>query len=218
MARTRLIRSSFSRLANRTSIKLVWLAMLALAVVIAAAGRGRPTQALFLKEPDPNGFALARTSGQVLGNGDVDVVMFSSFRCPWCRVQLLALDSVLDSGVVRSLRVHHLVGVGDTLHADWVHRAMCEAKWQEFVGVSMQAFAAAAGEVDWVRASSPTTVHSCPSLDDLNRTLHRAGRLAETLEITSTPVILVHGVRVTGAIDAQSLKELIAERGSRPVK
>jgi protein-disulfide isomerase len=177
-----------------------------------AADRGRA--ALVEKRQE----LLEDPTAPVAGNpkGDVTVVEFFDYRCPYCKQVEPALEALLKED--RQLRIVYkeLPVLGkDSIYASRValaarkqgkyekfHAAMMAAKGQIDEKIILQT--AAASGLDVERAK--TDMQSA-EIDDI---IKRNYDLAQTLDIHGTPAFIIGGEMIPGAIDIATMKQKIA--------
>lgn len=177
-----------------------------------AEERGRATLAEKRKE------LLDDPTSPVAGNpgGDVTIVEFFDYRCPYCKQVEPALEALLrEDRQIRIVYKEFPILGKDSVYAtrvalaarkqakyDAVHAAMMAAKGQIDENTIFK-IAASAG-LDVERAKSDMT---SPEIDDIIR---RNFELAQALDIRGTPAFIIGGELVPGAIDIATMKQKIA--------
>jgi protein-disulfide isomerase len=161
---------------------------------------------------------LNDATAPVAGNlkGDVTVVEFFDYRCPYCKQVEPALEALLKED--RQLRIVYkelpILGK-DSVYAtraalaarkqgkyDKFHTAMMAAKGQIDEKSILQV--AAASGVDIERLKSDM---NASEIDDI---IKRNYDLAQALDIHGTPAFIIGGELVPGAIDIATMKQKIA--------
>jgi protein-disulfide isomerase len=161
---------------------------------------------------------LNDTTAPVAGNpkGDVTIVEFFDYRCPYCKQVEPALEALLKED--RQLRIVYkelpILGK-DSVYAtraalaarkqaryDKFHTAMMAAKGQIDEKSILQV--ATASGLDIERLKSDMTASE---IDDI---IKRNYDLAQALDIHGTPAFIIGGELVPGAIDIATMKQKIA--------
>ena len=154
----------------------------------------------------------------VAGNpkGDVTIVEFFDYRCPYCKQVEPALETLLTED--RELRIIYkelpILGK-DSIYAtrvalaarkqtkyDKFHTAMMATKGQIDEKVILQVAADAGLDIDQLNSDM-----SAPEIDDI---IKRNYDLAQALDIHGTPAFVIGGELVAGAIDIATMKRKIA--------
>jgi protein-disulfide isomerase len=161
---------------------------------------------------------LADPTSPIAGNpkGDVTIVEFFDYRCPYCKQVEPALEALLKED--RQLRIVYkelpILGK-DSVYAtraalaarkqakyDKFHTAMMAAKGQIDEKSILQV--ATASGLDIERLKSDMTASE---IDDI---IKRNYDLAQALDIHGTPAFIIGGELVPGAIDIATMKQKIA--------
>jgi protein-disulfide isomerase len=154
----------------------------------------------------------------VAGNpkGDVTIVEFFDYRCPYCKQVEPALEALLKED--RQLRIIYkelpILGK-DSVYAtrvalaarkqgkyDKFHAAMMAAKGQIDEKTILQVAAAAGLDVERVKSDMQAA--------DIEEIIKRNYDLAQALEVHGTPAFIIGDEMVSGAIDIATMKQKIA--------
>lgn len=162
---------------------------------------------------------LADATSPVGGNpnGDVTIVEFFDYRCPYCKQVEPALEALMkDDPKIRIIYKEFPVLGTESVYASRMalaavkqdkylefHKAMMATKGQITEKVILQV-AATAG-IDIAKAKADMTA---PGIKDI---LQRNYSLAEALDINGTPAFIIGDTLVPGATDIDGLKKLIAD-------
>jgi len=162
---------------------------------------------------------LADATSPVGGNpeGDVTIVEFFDYRCPYCKQVEPALEAlvkedpkirvvykefpVLGAESVFASRMALAAAKQDKYFA--FHNAMMSTKGQITEKVILQV-AATAG-IDLAKAKAD--MNAAP----INDIIHHNYTLAEALDINGTPAFIIGNVLIPGATDMDGLKKLVAD-------
>jgi protein-disulfide isomerase len=161
---------------------------------------------------------LADPTSPIAGNpkGDVTVVEFFDYRCPYCKQVEPSLEALLRED--REIRIIYkelpILGK-DSVYATRValaarkqakyeafHAAMMAAKGQIDEKIVLQVAASAGLDIERVKADMKS-----PEIDDI---IQRNFDLAQALDIHGTPAFIIGGEMVPGAIDIATMKQKIA--------
>lgn len=161
---------------------------------------------------------LADPASPVAGNpkGDVTIVEFFDYRCPYCKEVEPSLEALLRED--RQIRIIYkeLPVLGkDSVYAARValaarkqakyeafHAAMMAAKGQIDEKVVLQVAASAGLDIERVKADMTSA-----EIDDI---IQRNFDLAQALDIRGTPAFIIGGEMLPGAIDIATMKQKIA--------
>ena len=162
---------------------------------------------------------LADATSPVGGNpnGDVTIVEFFDYRCPYCKQVEPALEALMkDDPKIRIIYKEFPVLGTESVYASRMalaavkqdkylefHKAMMATKGQITEKVILQV-AATAG-IDIGKAKADMTA---PGIKDI---LQHNYSLAEALDINGTPAFIIGDTLVPGATDIDGLKKLIAD-------
>ena len=162
---------------------------------------------------------LADATSPVAGNpdGDVTIVEFFDYRCPYCKQVEPALEALLkEDAKIRVVYKEFPVLGAESVYASRMalaaakqdkyfafHNAMMSTKGQITEKVILQV-AATAG-VDITKAKADMNAAAIKDIIRQNYTL------AEALDINGTPAFIIGDVLVPGATDMDSLKKLVAD-------
>jgi protein-disulfide isomerase len=149
-------------------------------------------------------------------NGDVTIVEFFDYRCPYCKEVEPSLEALLrDDGKIRIVYKEFPILGKDSVTAtrvalaaqkqgkyDAFHAAMMAAKGQIDEQVVMQVAKKAGLDLDRVKKDMQG--------QDVEDVIKRNYDLAQQLDIRGTPAFIIGGELVPGAIDIAALKEKIA--------
>jgi protein-disulfide isomerase len=161
---------------------------------------------------------LDDVTAPVAGNakGDVTIVEFFDYRCPYCKQVEPALEALLKED--RQLRIVYkelpILGK-DSVYATRValaarkqmkyekfHAAMMATKGQIDEKIVLQVATTAGLDIERLKSDM-----QAPEIDDI---IKRNYDLAEALDIHGTPAFVIGGELVAGAIDIATMKEKIA--------
>jgi protein-disulfide isomerase len=162
---------------------------------------------------------LADATSPVGGNpeGDVTIVEFFDYRCPYCKQVQPALEALLkEDPKIRIVYKEFPVLGPESLYASHMalaaarqdkyltfHNAMMATKGQITEKVILQV-AATAG-LDIGKAKTDMTAPAVKNIIEHNKAL------AEALDINGTPAFIIGDTLVPGAADTDTLKKLVAE-------
>jgi protein-disulfide isomerase len=153
----------------------------------------------------------------VLGNakGDVTIVEFFDYRCPYCRSMVdLVFDAVKSDGKVRLvMKELPVLGPDSVVAARAALASRSQNKYEEFHRALMklrgpvneQAVMKVAGDV----GLNVERLKKDMEDDSLDAILKSNIELAHALNVTGTPGFVIGDQLVPGAINAQALKQLI---------
>jgi len=177
-----------------------------------AEERGRATLAEKRKE------LLDDPTSPIAGNpgGDVTIVEFFDYRCPYCKQVEPALEALLrEDRQIRIVYKEFPILGKDSVYAtrvalaarkqakyDAVHAAMMAAKGQLDESTIFKIAASAGLDVERAKADMTSS-----EIDDIIR---RNFELAQALDIRGTPAFIIGGELVPGAIDIATMKQKIA--------
>ncbi|MCJ2187124.1 DsbA family protein [Novosphingobium beihaiensis] len=160
---------------------------------------------------------LAPTAGA--RNGDVTIVLFSDYQCPYCR----RFDSVLQALIKADPKVRvvyrdwPLQGAASMLAARAAIASQYQNRHAAFHAALMKApvrldeptirQAARMARVDWNRLQNDMKTHK----DAIDALLVRNFRYANMMGLEGTPAMMIGTYIVPGLVDLGTLKEAIAE-------
>jgi protein-disulfide isomerase len=161
---------------------------------------------------------LADPTSPIAGNpkGDVTIVEFFDYRCPYCKQVEPSLEALLREDPQIRIVYKELPILGkDSVYATRValaarkqakyeafHTAMMAAKGQIDEKVVLQVAASAGLDIERAKADMKS-----PEVDDI---IQRNLDLAQALDIRGTPAFIIGGEMVPGAIDIATMKKKIA--------
>lgn len=158
----------------------------------------------------------------VFGNpeGDVTIVEFFDYRCPYCRSMVgPLLDAVRQDGNVRLImKEYPILSEASEVAARAAIAAAMQGKYEAFHVALMT-------ELQQVDKAGVLTLAERMDLDagqlqadmqseTVEQELQRTSRLAEALQIGGTPAFVIGDKLIPGAVDINRLRELIAEARS----
>ncbi|MEP3667018.1 MAG: DsbA family protein [Roseibium sp.] len=157
-------------------------------------------------------------------NPDVEIVVFSDYRCPYCANNEAAVAEILaeDDKVRFIQREMPILGQESVVTASYA-LAVFEMEGQEaYEAVHNRAFERAGRvNMNWVKEDAQAAgydydavvemMQSPTVVDAINANLD----LAREMQITGTPFMAVNGVAVPGALKADGLRRLISEARSK---
>jgi protein-disulfide isomerase len=161
---------------------------------------------------------LEDPTAPVAGNpkGDVTIVEFFDYRCPYCKQVEPALEALLKED--RQLRIVYkelpILGKDSVYATRAALAARKQAKYDKFHAAMM----AAKGQIDekiilQVAASTGLDVERLKSdmnASEIDDVIKRNYDLAQALDIHGTPAFVIGGELVPGAIDIATMKQKIA--------
>jgi protein-disulfide isomerase len=161
---------------------------------------------------------LEDPTAPVAGNpkGDVTIVEFFDYRCPYCKQVEPALEALLKED--RQLRIVYkelpILGKDSVYATRAALAARKQAKYDKFHTAMM----AAKGQIDektvlQVAASSGLDIERLKSdmnASEIDDVIKRNYDLAQALDIHGTPAFVIGGELVPGAIDIATMKQKIA--------
>jgi protein-disulfide isomerase len=161
---------------------------------------------------------LEDPAAPVAGNpkGDVTIVEFFDYRCPYCKQVEPALEALLKED--RQLRIVYkelpILGKDSVYATRAALAARKQAKYDKFHTAMM----AAKGQIDektvlQVAASSGLDIERLKSdmnASEIDDVIKRNYDLAQALDIHGTPAFVIGGELVPGAIDIATMKQKIA--------
>lgn len=158
----------------------------------------------------------------VLGNpkGDITVVEFFDYNCPYCRQSAGDITTIL--GEDRNVRV--VLKEWPILGSDSVEAAQVSiaariqdggARFQEFheklLGMRGRASRAAAVEAASAAGYDPQKIESDLNGDEAKKTIVEVASLAKALNVSGTPTFVIGKQAVAGAIGVDALRKLIGK-------
>jgi protein-disulfide isomerase len=159
----------------------------------------------------------------VAGNpmGDVTVVEFFDYHCPYCKVVAGPLQQLIqeDKGVRLVLKEFPILGEDSGLASQAALAAVAQGKYwafhqalMEFRGkFTMDVIKALATKV----GLDPAKLEADMALPQIEPQISATHKLAQTLNISATPTFIIGDQVVEGAVPLEQLKELIKKaRGS----
>lgn len=153
----------------------------------------------------------------VMGNpeGDVVVVEFFDYRCPYCiRVASPLRQTVEADGNVRLvMKEYPILGPESVTAARMALAAARQDKYEEI----HTAFMAASGELDEARAFALAEdvgldmerLRRDMQAPEIDRMLERNAALAQALQINGTPAFVIGDELIRGAIDMATFRQII---------
>lgn len=160
----------------------------------------------------------------VLGNpdGDVTIVEFFDYRCPYCRRVAPAVAALLaeDPGIRLVLKEWPILGPKSVeaaraalaAHGQGHYAAVHEALMAGTLDVDAQAIVAFAAE----RGADPEAMRLDMDSDRVTRLLVMNDRLAAALRFTGTPAFVIGEQTVPGAVPIEMLREMVAAARAAP--
>jgi protein-disulfide isomerase len=149
--------------------------------------------------------------------GDVTIVEFFDYRCPYCKQVEPALEALIkDDSKIRVIYKEFPVLGPESVYASHMalaaqkqgkyavfHRAMMATKGQITEEVILKV--AGTSGLDLAKAKADMTS------PEVERVIKRNYDLAEALDINGTPAFVIGDALVPGATDLEKLKQLVAE-------
>jgi len=162
---------------------------------------------------------VADPSSPVGGNpkGDVTIVEFFDYRCPYCKEVEPSLEALLkeDRGIRLVYKEFPILGPASVYAAHVALAARAQGKYDEF----HRAMMAVKGTIDEdvVRRTAAASGIDVKALDgaidapDIDRIIKSNYELAQSLEIDGTPAFIIGNYLLPGVPDMDTLHKLIAE-------
>jgi protein-disulfide isomerase len=180
-----------------------------------AAEEGRAKQALGERRRD----LLEDAAAPVGGNpkGDVTVVEFFDYRCPYCKQVHPAIVQLL--GEDKQLRFVYkefpILGKDSTYAGKAALAAHRQDKYEPFHNALMSLKGGLSEEIVLKTAASVgldvERLKSDMAKPEIEAALKRTYDLAQALEIRGTPAFVIGGKLLPGAVDVATLKKTVAE-------
>ena len=160
---------------------------------------------------------VADPDDPVLGNpeGDVTLVEFFDYRCPYCKSVGETVRQVVaeDGGIRLVMKEFPILGPDSTFAARAALASMAQDRYEDFHFAMMNA----PGKVtpDQVRAIAAHIGLDVAKLqrdmqsDEIERIINENIALAEDVGIRGTPAFVIGDQVVPGAVDAETLKDLV---------
>ena len=157
-------------------------------------------------------------------NASVTIVMFSDFECPYCQRVMPALEQTLDAYPDQVRLVHrHLPLTSLHPHALAAARAsVCAERQGEFWPFLAAAFADTKpledAELHALAKSvklDEAALQACLSGSEPQQRVDADIAAADSLGLSSTPSLLIHGRLIRGAVPASALAEVIDDEIAR---
>ena len=159
----------------------------------------------------------------VAGNamGDVTVVEFFDYHCPYCKAVAAPLDQLLhdDKGVRLVLKEFPILGEDSILASHAALAAVGQGKYWEFHQALMEHRGPFDMDVIKTIAAKvgldPAKLEADMGAQQIEPQISANHKLARTLDISATPTFIIGDQVVEGAVPLEQLKELIKKaRGS----
>ncbi|MCJ2180500.1 DsbA family protein [Novosphingobium album (ex Hu et al. 2023)] len=159
---------------------------------------------------------LAPTAGAK--DGDVTVVIFSDYQCPYCRRFDTTLNALVrsDPKVRVVYRDWPLQGAGSMLAARAAIAAQYQNKHAAFHAALMQVpvrldeptirQAARTARIDWNRLQNDMKTHK----DEIDALLVRNFRYADIMGLEGTPGLMIGSYLIPGLVDLATLQKTVA--------
>ena len=168
--------------------------------------------------------ALTRDPGSpVLGNpdGDITIVEFSDYRCPYCRrVSADLIEAIDKDGDIRLvLKEFPILGPDSVVAAQAALAAARQGKYREFHlavmtmpgEINEDSVLAVAGDlgldIDQLRNDMASP--------EVEEQISRTGALAQALQINGTPAFVVGTEIVPGAVSMRQLMEIVGQERAK---
>lgn len=149
--------------------------------------------------------------------GDVSLVEFFDYRCPYCKQVEPALEAMIkDDPKLRIVYKEYPVLGAESMYASKMALA---ARKQGKYGAFHDAMMAAKGQIndqvvlDVAKSAGVDVARAKVDMDapDIQDIVKRNYALAEALDIQGTPAFVIGDTLVPGAIDIDSLRKLVAD-------
>lgn len=150
-------------------------------------------------------------------NGDVTVVEFFDYRCPYCRsiVQPLMETIEADGNVRLVMKEYPILGQDSVFAARAAIAASMQDRYKDFhvammtdlQEVTQDGVLKLAERMDLDTDQLQKNMQS----ETVDKELQRTFKLAEALQVGGTPAFVIGDTITPGAVDMERLKELIAE-------
>jgi len=164
-----------------------------------------------LLENDPN--------APVMGNpdGDVTVVVFFDYNCPYCRQAKPELEALLeaDPDVRLVAREWPILGEDSVFAARAALAAREQGKYEEFhwelMGMDSRAEEASIIRVAEDVGLDPQQLRRDMAAPEIEEHIATSMRLTQALGFSGTPSFVIGAILVPGLVDADQLQELVAQ-------
>lgn len=162
---------------------------------------------------------VADPDDPVLGNpeGDVTLVEFFDYRCPYCKSVAEVVEQVVeeDGGIRLVMKEFPILGPDSTFAARAALASVAQGRYEDFHFAMMNA----PGKVtiDQVRAIAAHIGLDMAKLqrdmqsDEIERIINENIALAEEVGIRGTPAFVIGDEIIPGAVDAETLRDLVAK-------
>jgi protein-disulfide isomerase len=154
-------------------------------------------------------------------NGDVTLVEFFDYRCPYCKQVAQPLAQLIkEDGKVRFVfKELPVLGADSVMAARAALAARLQGKYVEMHDALLrhrgsyddQVIARIAAEIKL----DPARLKADMARPEITAMLDRNRQLARDLSITGTPAFVIGNMVVPGAVDLETLKKLVAEARQR---
>jgi protein-disulfide isomerase len=176
---------------------------------------GRAKEALATRQKD----LYQDPATPVGGNpkGDVTVVEFFDYRCPYCKQVHPSVVEMLgqDKGIRFVYKEFPILGKDSVFAGRAALAAQRQGKYESFHNALMALKGQLTSDVILKTAASTgldvEKLKTDMEAPDVAEALKRNYELAQALEIRGTPAFVVGGKLLPGAVDAATLKKLVAE-------
>ena len=171
--------------------------------------------------------ALVNDAGSPVGgnpDGDVTVVEFFDYRCPYCKAVAPRLAELLrkDAGIRFVYKEWPILGPVSVVGARAALAAWKQGKYVEFhdrlMGVSGQLSQPRVFEIASEIGLDLERMRKDMASDEVAGILKRNAELASRLKISGTPAFVIGDVLVPGAVSLEELESLVSEARSVTVK
>ncbi|MCY3545485.1 MAG: thioredoxin domain-containing protein [Gemmatimonadetes bacterium] len=199
--------------------KLAWVGLLAVGVALYAAHQRRNLDASpHFRELTQEQAVQAWSGGQVIGDGEAKLVVFSRYTCPFSRALLVRLDGleVIDDRRP-TFRIRHLVHPTDSVAYRAALGVVCADSYgraREFHSALLQD-ASQAQMVDLVAIADGTDIddlagfRACLTSDEAAASVRADFEHGMELGITGVPALVAGERLVTGSVPEAEIKELL---------
>ncbi len=199
----------------RAKPELVLEAIEAIEAKREAETRARASAALSEKKRELYDDAEAPVAGNP--KGDLTIIEFFDYRCPYCKQMHAPMKALLAAdGQIRVVRKDlPILGPASVVASHAALAARAQGKYPAFHDAMME-FRGQLDEAGVFRIAGEAGLDVARLRRDMEAPavrglLQRNAALAQTLAITGTPAFVIGDALVPGAIDAETMKKLVAE-------
>lgn len=200
--------------------KVAWLVFVVLGVTLYGYNRRDRATQFVTTDIAEQDVALLGTEGRLVGSGSTEIVLFTGYSCPFCRIMWPRLDSLLERPDVDvAVRVIHLVHPADSaafLGAVAAECAGIQGVFREFHTAVNQSWRSSGplGESDLSAVARQIAVpdagafDSCLSSRETGPTVFDGYRAGDRLQIPGVPALILGSTLIVGSPTIPQLLDL----------